>query len=142
MAKKMILFREKKKVHDEHLRVFASFSHLNTGALHKMISKWHPPTDVYHTDDKLVIISEISGIDRDEISIVSEGSLLRIQGERSEITCSERATYLNMEINFGAFERNINLPKPFIGGRIIANYNNGFLKIEVEKADNINIKVE
>lgn len=137
-----IVLKERKTVHDEHLRVFASFSHLNSGALHKLISKWHPPTDVYYTDDKLVIVSELSGICKDDIEIISEGSLLRISGQRPEMQCDERATYINMEINFGSFERNINLPPLFIGGKITASYEAGFLKIEVEKAKNINVVVE
>ncbi len=134
--------KDSKKVEDEHLRIFASFSHLNSGMMDRMISRWHPPTDVFHTDEKMIIISEIAGICEKRIRITSEGNLLRIEGERDEITSEERATFLNMEINYGPFERNIHLPREFIGGKVSARYSNGFLRIEVIRVPSSTIRVE
>ncbi len=54
----------------------------------------------------------------------------------------ERSTFLNMEINYGPFERNIHLPREFVGGKISARYVNGFLKIEVTRTQSSTIKVE
>ncbi len=138
----IVQLKDSKKVEDEHLRIFASFSHLNSGVLDKMISRWHPPTDVFHTDDKLIILSEIAGISRDKIKITQDGNLLRIEGERDEMVIEERSTFLNMEINYGPFERNIHLPREFVGGKISARYVNGFLKIEVTRTQSSTIKVE
>lgn len=133
MAQSAIMVKHKKMVEDEHLRVFASFSHLNSGVLNKIVTKWYPPTDVYNTDDTLIVISEIAGVSSENIKISSEGELLKIEGERPEISSNCRATYHNMEINYGPFERNIHMPKSFVGGEIIANYTEGFLRIEVKK---------
>ena len=142
MLIKEIKVKNSKKVEDEHLRVFASFSHLNSGILDKMISRWHPPTDVFHTEDKLVVLCEVAGISRENIKIIQDSNILKIEGERVEIPSEKRATFLNMEINYGPFERNIHLPREFVGGEIIAKYSNGFLKIEVSRVPTSTVNVE
>ena len=142
MAQPVILVKNKKMVEDEHLRVFASFSHLNSGALNKIVTKWCPPTNVYNTDDKLVIISEIAGVSAESISITTENEILKIEGERPEVTCQCRATYHNMEINYGQFERNIHMPKSFVGGKVTASYDAGFLHVEVTKPVSTEIIIE
>ncbi len=134
--------KERKDAETELLRMFSSFAHLHSGALNKLVTMWHPPTDVYQTDDRLVVLSEIAGLTVDDIHISLEGNLLKIFGERSEKQKDKRATFQNMEINYGPFERNIQIPPAFTGGDINVLYSNGFLRIEISKGPSLNIKIK
>ena len=94
---------------------------------------WHPPTDVYETDNLFVIIMEIAGIDKNELSIILKDRIISICGVREEKIPLSSPVFHNIEINYGPFERNIQFPCDVSSDNIKANYKNGFLTIEVEK---------
>ncbi|MEI6222944.1 MAG: Hsp20/alpha crystallin family protein [bacterium] len=95
--------------------------------------KWMPATDVYETDCSFVITIELSGVKRNDISIVLENNRLVITGERKEIANKKLETYYQVEINYGCFERIIFLPESIEEGKIAAEYDNGFLTITIPK---------
>lgn len=71
---------------------------------------WHPKCDVYQTDAQWVIIVELAGMDKDQISISVTPEYLRISGIRelhSENCCT---SYHSMEIDTGRFDRRIFFP--------------------------------
>ena len=144
METTMVFVKDKKSVEDELLRLFHGFSRQSVGVLDKMVSLWHPPTDVFQSDDKLVITCEIAGLSEDVIQITTKGRLLKICGSRKEPRCIRGMIFHNMEINYGSFERNIRLPEIFVNSKIKAKYSNGFLRIELSarNTDKIEIEVE
>ena len=93
---------------------------------------WRPPTDVYETDDNLVIRIEVAGMREDDFSIVLDGRDLTVHGVRGETP--ERRAYYQMEIPFGEFGVEIELPRPVTASQIEAFYANGFLRIVLPKA--------
>jgi len=88
---------------------------------------WRPPTDVFETDDAIVVRVEIAGMDEAEISIVLHDRVLVIHGVRQDV--SERRAYHQMEILFGEFMTEIELPAPIIAEDVVAEYKGGFLKV-------------
>jgi HSP20 family molecular chaperone IbpA len=58
---------------------------------------------------------------------VLQDRLLVIHGVRQEV--SERRAYHQMEILFGEFVSEIELPGPIIAEEVVAEYKNGFLKV-------------
>ncbi len=95
---------------------------------------WRPPTDVYETDDALVVKMVISGASEKDISIVLEGNTLAISGRRLDRSDDKKLCFYLMEIRYGYFERSITLPKYVDETKIEARYKNGFLTITVPKS--------
>ncbi|MFQ5862909.1 MAG: Hsp20/alpha crystallin family protein [Candidatus Brocadiales bacterium] len=94
---------------------------------------WRPPTDVYETDEAIVVKMAISGASEKDISIVLEGNTLIISGRRLDPSDDKKLCFYLMEIRYGYFERGITLPKYIDENKIEARYKDGFLTITVPK---------
>ena len=101
---------------------------------------WRPPTDVYETEDAVIIRVEIAGMDETGFSIVLDEQYLLIRGMRVEQ--QERRAYHQMEIRYGEFGTEIELPYPVVAANIEAVYSNGFLRIVLPKARPQRINIE
>jgi HSP20 family protein len=92
---------------------------------------WVPNTDVYETDNGLVVKVELAGM-RSEITV--EGHRMRISGNRPDGCRAAKASFLVMEINYGPFESVLELPDAYDLSQAKAAYLNGFLRIDVPLA--------
>src|SRR5580693_7673878 len=92
---------------------------------------WVPNTDVYSTDDGLVIKVELAGMKSDSLEITVEGNRLRIAGTRPDGCRAPKCSFLVMEISYGPFESILELPPAYDLTRAKAAYLNGFLRIDV-----------
>ena len=94
---------------------------------------WRPNTDVFESRDEMIILVELAGVKKEEVQLTLEGNVLRLVGER--ILYREKAdmTYRNMEVSFGAFERNVHLHENVDPQSIQAFYRDGFLEIKIRK---------
>lgn len=93
---------------------------------------WRPPTDVFETDDLLIVRVEIAGMRESDFTISLEDRRLVVGGTRPDQ--SERRAYHQMEIPFGEFSTEIELSTPVVAERVEAVYQDGFLKIVLPKA--------
>ena len=89
-----------------------------------------PPTDVFQTQDDIVVLIEIAGMRGQEVEIQLEGRLMTVRGEK----CDRRAhhsghVYNVMEIQYGPFERSILLPADVDQEQVAVEYDDGLLKI-------------
>jgi HSP20 family protein len=71
---------------------------------------WHPKCDVFQTDKEWVVVVELAGVNKDEISISTTAEYLRISGSRSFPSPNCYTSYYSMEIETGRFERRIFFP--------------------------------
>jgi HSP20 family protein len=92
---------------------------------------WVPNTDVYSTDEGLVIKVELAGMKSDSLEITVEGNRLRIAGNRPDNCRAAKCSFLVMEISYGPFESILELPPAYDLTRAKAAYLNGFLRIDV-----------
>lgn len=95
---------------------------------------WVPNTDVYSTDEGLVVKVELAGMKSDSLEITVEGNRLRIAGNRPDGCRSPKCSFLVMEISYGPFESILELPPAYDLTRAKASYLNGFLRIDVPEA--------
>jgi HSP20 family protein len=93
---------------------------------------WHPPTDVYEMDNTLVVRVEIAGMREGDFAIELNGRFLVVRGVRQDIP--ERRAYHRMEIRFGEFSIEIELPSYIEADQVQAIYHNGFLRILLPKS--------
>lgn len=95
---------------------------------------WSPNTDVYATESGLVVKVELAGMRSEHLEIMVEGQRLRITGNRPDGCRSPKCNFLVMEINYGTFERVLELPATYDLTQAKAAYLNGFLRIDVPLA--------
>jgi HSP20 family protein len=101
---------------------------------------WRPPTDVYETEDAIIIKIEIAGMRESDFTISLVERNLTIRGNRQDT--SERRAYHQMEIAFGEFTTEVELPYMIISDKVEANYRDGFLRILLPIAKPKHVKVE
>jgi HSP20 family protein len=97
-------------------------------------AQWVPNTDVYSTDNGLVIKVELAGMRSENLEITVEGQRLRICGSRPDGCRAPKCSFLVMEINYGPFESVLELPSGYDLSQAKATYVNGFLRIDVPMA--------
>jgi HSP20 family molecular chaperone IbpA len=101
---------------------------------------WRPPTDVYETDAAIIIRVEVAGMREADFTISLVERNLTIRGIRQDT--SERRAYHQMEIAFGEFNTEVELPYTIISEKVEAVYRDGFLRITLPIAQPKHIKVE
>jgi HSP20 family protein len=93
---------------------------------------FRPQCDCYRTDDPpaLHLVLELPGVDPDAVRVVAVGTTLVVSGRR-ERPQPEGARYHQVEIEYGPFERRIDLAEDLDVGEATATYEAGMLRLEV-----------
>jgi len=134
----------KPDAHIPHLFVIESISSsgLESQPLYLRVKSqiWRPATDVYELDDAVIIRMEIAGMRETDFSIVLNDRSLMVRGVRPDIP--ERRAYHQMEIRFGEFISEVELPYLVDAEKIEAIYQAGFLRIVLPQAKPHQIQVE
>lgn len=94
---------------------------------------WRPPIDVYEESDRLVIVAEIAGMEREEIEISLDGDIVWIRGNRPHPAGGEQRSFHEARIPFGIFAAEVQVPYAVDSERASATYENGFLTIELPR---------
>src|SRR4051794_16456657 len=91
---------------------------------------FRPQCDCYRLDDPpaLYVVLELPGIDPDSIEVVATGQTLLIAGTRERPKIAG-ARYQSMEIEYGPFQRRLDLGVEVGSERTSATYERGMLKI-------------
>src|SRR5207248_6139860 len=91
---------------------------------------FRPQADCFRTDDPptLHVVVELAGVDPVSVEVAAAGRTLVIAGTRERPTIPG-ARYEAMEIEYGAFQRRIELHEEVDPDRAAANYERGMLKI-------------
>ena len=94
---------------------------------------WGAATDIYETDDALVVCMDVSGAAPEKISVVAEEQRLTIAGERDfPVPEGVRAVH-RLEIERGSFEKRITLPMPVDVAAATSVHQHGFLVVTLPK---------
>ena len=88
---------------------------------------WRPPTDVFETEEAVIVRVEIAGMREDDFSISITGNQLTVRGNRPDV--QERRAYHQMEIQYGEFLTRVRLPGLVDEENVEASYSDGFLTI-------------
>jgi len=101
---------------------------------------WCPPTDVYETENDIVVRMEIAGMRHGELSVTLDEDLLLIQGTRP--SPNREGACHQLEIGYGEFQSGIRLRMPVVAEEAQASYQDGFLELRLpkKKAHQIEVK--
>jgi HSP20 family protein len=91
---------------------------------------FRPHSDCYRTEDPptLHVVVEIAGVDPGSVEVVASGKTLVVTGSRERPTAAG-ARYLAMEIDYGTFQRRVELGEEIDPARATASYDRGLLKV-------------
>ena len=96
---------------------------------------FRPQCDCFRTDDPptLHVVVELAGVDPESVEVVASGQTLLIAGVR-ERRKVDGARYLAMEVEYGPFERRLELGAEIDTEAATARYDRGLLKVELPVA--------
>ncbi len=120
------------RMQDEMNRLFESLTPGHKFPAHHRCL-WCPPTDVYETADEAVVKVEIAGVEEDNFQISFVDGVLTVAGARQDKGGGRRA-YQQMEIWFGPFRTEVDIPWQVDSDAIEAEYGDGFLVVRLPKA--------
>jgi HSP20 family molecular chaperone IbpA len=112
-------------------RLFVSFEPGDERVYLKRSRVWHPPTDVYETDSHVTVKLDLAGVSEDHIVVRLHGRQLTIYGQRDDPV--GKLAYQQMEISYGEFRSEVNLPCEVDQEHVRAEYEQGFLYILLPK---------
>lgn len=93
-----------------------------------------PACNVFAGDADLLVTCAMSGVELDELDISVMGDTLTIKGERKPPEGTQNAACHRRERRTGAFTRTVQLPNRVDPEHVEANYDNGILKVTLNKA--------
>ncbi len=105
---------------------------------------WTPSVNLYETGGNYLVCVDLSGVDKEKIDLEVRENRLRLRGNRavpmkedvsdeSADAESRRVRVHLMEIDHGAFSREVELPENVNQEKIVASYRDGMLWIEIPK---------
>ena len=94
----------------------------------------YPKVNVYEYDDKIGIVAEIPGLDKKNVSVDVEDSILTISGDKHGFD-SDGGKCITRELKQSAFKRSFNLGEHLDGDNVSATFKDGMLSISVPKIE-------
>jgi HSP20 family protein len=98
-------------------------------------SGWLPPVDITESEDALLLVFDLPGLQEEEIQVELDDNVLTVSGERRRQSELKQDEYFRYERRFGAFSRSVALPAGVKDDQINASYENGVLEIRVPKPE-------
>lgn len=94
----------------------------------------YPPVNIFEEENggKVVVVTEIPGMNKDRIMVNYQNKTLTIEGE---IEAKDHKGAHRIERRTGKFSRRINLPFQAATDKIKADYTDGILTLHLEKAE-------
>ena len=94
-----------------------------------------PPVDIYEDDHQVTIQAELPGVEEKDLNITVENNVLSITGERKLENEENKENFHRIERSYGRFTRSFTLPSTLDTENINAEFNNGVLKIVLNKSE-------
>lgn len=98
------------------------------------------PTDVFHTDESLVIRMDLPGVNSDDVEVTVQENVLLINGRREFPYEADKARFVRRGSFYGDFTQRVSLGKGLNTEHITARYENGVLELRVAYAEEVQPK--
>jgi HSP20 family protein len=94
--------------------------------------------DAYSTDEELVVLASVPGMDAEDVEITIDGDTLTIKGSLKEPL--ENVDYILQERPCGSFQRSLRLNVPVQADKAEASFDKGVLTLVIPKREEIKPK--
>ncbi|MGK7893983.1 MAG: Hsp20/alpha crystallin family protein [Xenococcus sp. (in: cyanobacteria)] len=100
------------------------------------LEPWRPAVNMYETEEAVVVLVELAGIDPEKTIVQLEPNQLIIQGQRSRIIPKTVTKVHQLEIWSDPFLFEVSLPRLIDPKQVQASYRDGLLEIWLPKQGN------
>jgi HSP20 family protein len=97
------------------------------------IGVWRPVAEVVDGPGTLELVCELPGLDRDQVHVSLDGSVLTVEGERVRPAEAESWVFHRIERPFGKFLRRFELPDGIDAEHVDASMRDGLLRVTLPK---------
>ncbi len=95
--------------------------------------------DIYETEEALFVELEAPGFNKENIKLTLKDNILTIAGEKKVEENKNVIKNFRRERTFGEFKRNFTLPVDVDPDKVTAKFENGVLRIALQKLDAKNV---
>jgi HSP20 family protein len=95
---------------------------------------WSPPMDLVEQGDTFLVKFDLPGVKLENIDVLVTDSELTVKGERPREVV-KKEDYRRSEISYGAFYRSVMLPSTVDTAMVDAIYEDGVLRIMLQRAE-------
>ena len=129
------------EIHERANRIFAEMWEMSRPVLMMPEQVWKPALDIYETEDAVMVVVEVAGMKKNEINVTMDRDILTVSGNRIE-NIPHKTRLVQMEINYGNFQRKVKIFIPIDRDKISATYEDGFLKIALPKKSEVHHSIK
>ncbi len=104
------------------------------GLLGSGASGWTPAVDLYETADQYVVLVELPGLRREDVSIDAQPDRLTLRGARRPME-GDPPRFLQLERGHGPFVRSFAFGDPIDVDRVAAEFREGLLTVTAPKRE-------
>jgi HSP20 family protein len=94
-----------------------------------------PGINVFRNKDEYVLIAELPGVRKDELSIEVHGDQIRLSGERRLDHSPKEVSVHRRERDFGRFDRTFRVPYTVDQDQVRAEFQDGILKVRLPQVE-------
>ena len=102
---------------------------------HPRKNVWNPAIDLSETEDGYLIEADLPGLNKDDIELTIEDNVVTLKGERKQTQKVEGRGYYCYERRHGNFQRSFKLPAGVDAKKVLANFEDGVLHVEIPKLE-------
>jgi len=108
---------------------------------------WTPVVDIYEVPNGIVLVAELPGVAKGDVSVEVKDNILTLKGDRKAEVSLADSDYYRRERCFGPFKRSFTLVDRIEPNLIKATFKDGILKVEIprleeEKPKQVKVSVE
>jgi len=124
------VFEEMRKVQKEMEKMFSQMSKQM-----KISELKEPATDIIEKDGKVIVKVDMPGVNKEDIDLAITKDSISIKANRKEVVEEEKEGVYRKERTYKGYSVYRNLPVEVKPETADAKYENGVLKIEIEKSE-------
>lgn len=97
------------------------------------VAEWAPLVDIVEDDQEYLIKAELPEVKKEDIKVSVADDVLTISGERAMMKEEKNRKCRRIERAYGSFARSFTLPDDADGGKVVAEFKDGLLKVRLPK---------
>lgn len=108
------------------------------------VGRWSPSVDIYETEEAIVLLAEVPGIEEDDLDIEISNNVLTLKGDRKTEAGGSQETIHRLERGHGPFKRTFILPAEVLQEQVKAVLKMGLLKVILPKVqvESLGVRIE
>ncbi len=114
------------------------------GTVDNSVNFWNkenvPAVNIAESDDNFKIEFAAPGLTKADFKINLDNDVLIVKSEKEVNEEESKTNYTRKEFNFSSFQRTFTLPDSADGERIMAEYKEGILSIDIPKKEEAKVK--